>query len=94
MKTNRNVKNKLKQVIVNKDSLIELDELHIILLEKTSTGEQKDIEQIKKQFELYELYKNLNPRYFEEVIPLKEAISTFIAAAGCWLTSSRPLRSP
>lgn len=74
MKTNRNVKNKLKQVIVNKDSLIELDELHIILLEKTSTGEQKDIEQIKKQFELYELYKNLNPRYFEEVIPLKEAI--------------------
>ena len=64
----------MKQVIVNKDSLIELDELHIILLEKTSTGEQKDIEQIKKQFELYELYKNLNPRYFEEGIPLKEAL--------------------
>jgi len=68
------VKNKMEQVIVNEDSLIELEELHIILLEKTSKAEQKDIEQTKKQIGLYELYKNLNPRYFEEGIPLNEAI--------------------
>ena len=67
-----NVIKKMKQVIVNKDSLIGLEELHIILLEKTKE-EQEDIELTKKQIELYEIYKNLNPGYFEEVIPLKEA---------------------
>ena len=74
MKAKMDVIKKMKQVIVNKDSLIGLEKLHITLLEKTSKVEQKDTEETKKQFELYELYKNLNPRYFEEGIPLKEAI--------------------
>lgn len=74
MKENMGVKKKMKQVMVNKDSLIGLEELHKILLEKTSKAEQEDSELTKKQVELYELYKDLNPRYIEEAIPLKEAI--------------------
>jgi len=61
----------MKQVTVKEDSLIELEDLYIILLKKTSKSEQKDIDEAKKQ---NELYKNLNPRYFEEGIPLKEAL--------------------
>jgi len=64
----------MKQVTVKEDSLIELEDLYIILLKKTSKSEQKDIDEAKKQNELNELYKNLNPRYFEEGIPLKEAL--------------------
>jgi hypothetical protein len=67
------MKSKMKQVIVNKDSLVGHEELHIILLKKASKEEQTDAELIKKQIELYELYKNLNPRYSDEVIPIKEA---------------------
>jgi hypothetical protein len=61
----------MKQVIVNEDTFIELEDLYTILLIKTSKEGQ-----IKKQIELFEFYKNLNPRYFEEAIPLKEAIET------------------
>jgi hypothetical protein len=73
MKSNKGMKSKMKQVIVNKDSLVGHEELHIILLKKASKEEQTDAELIKKQIELYELYKNLNPRYSDEVIPIKEA---------------------
>ncbi|MFX0082685.1 MAG: hypothetical protein ACFE94_13125 [Candidatus Hodarchaeota archaeon] len=62
----------MRQVIVNEDTIIELKDLYIVLSGKTSKEEQKDIEQIKKQIELFELFKNQNPRYFEEVIPLKD----------------------
>ena len=61
----------MKQVTVKEDSLIELEDLYIILLKETSKSEQKDIDEAKKQ---NDLYKNLNPRYFEEGIPLKEAL--------------------
>jgi len=74
MKNSRSMKSKLKQVTVKEDSRIELEDLHIILLKKTSKLEQKDINEAKKQNELYELYKNLNPKYFEEAIPIKEAL--------------------
>ncbi|MFX1346636.1 MAG: hypothetical protein ACFFAI_16185 [Promethearchaeota archaeon] len=63
----------MKQVIVNKDFLIELEELHIILLQKSTKDEQKDTELTKRKIELHELFKNLNPRYFGEIIPIKEA---------------------
>ncbi len=61
----------MKQVTVKEDSLFELEDLYIILLKETSKSEQKDIDEAKKQ---NDLYKNLNPRYFEEGIPLKEAL--------------------
>ncbi|MFW9941402.1 MAG: hypothetical protein ACFFFT_10215 [Candidatus Thorarchaeota archaeon] len=63
----------MKQVMVDKDSLIELEELYIILLQKTSKDKQKDTELTKRKIELHELFKNLNPRYFGEVIQIKEA---------------------
>jgi len=42
-------------------------------LKKVSKTRKKDIEVAKKQYELYEIYKNLNPRYFENQITLKDA---------------------
>ncbi|MFW9881316.1 MAG: hypothetical protein ACFFG0_50270 [Candidatus Thorarchaeota archaeon] len=74
MKKKMSVKNIRKQVIVNVDSQIELEDLYIILLDKASKEKQQEIEQIKKQSEIFELYKNFNPRYLEEANPIKEAI--------------------
>ena len=52
------------------EDLIEFTGLYIIILLKfSSTQRHKDIDEATKQ---YELYKNLNPRYSENIIPLKE----------------------
>ncbi len=59
-------------LIKKKDTLVELEELFIVLLKKVSKTKEKDIE-VKKQYELYEIYKNINPRYFENQITLKDA---------------------
>jgi len=47
--------------------------LIIIHLKQNSTQNHNNIEKAKEQFELYEKYKYLNPRYFEIISPLKEA---------------------
>ena len=60
----------MEQALVKKDVPVEIEELHVILMKKVSKREQEDIEEAKKQ---NELYKNLNPRYFEKRISLKEA---------------------
>ena len=60
------------QVIQKKQNLVELEELFILLIKKVSKTKEKDIE-VKKQYELYKIYKNLNPRYFENKITLKDS---------------------
>jgi hypothetical protein len=45
----------------------------IILLKLNSTQKQNTIEKARLRSELFEIYKNLNPRYFEIVISVKEA---------------------
>ena len=70
---NVNVKKEMEQKLVKENDPIEFSELFIILLKHSSKQEQKDIEKINKQHEIYEQYKNLNPKYSENIIPLKEA---------------------
>ena len=68
-----NVKKKMEQKLVKKNDLIESLGLYINLFKHDSTQKQGDIEEAKKQYKLYELYKTVNPRYSENIIPLKEA---------------------
>ncbi|MFX1376896.1 MAG: hypothetical protein ACFFA0_13910 [Promethearchaeota archaeon] len=49
----------MEQIIVKEDSPVELEELHIVLLKKSSKSIQKDTEEFKKRYDLFELYKNL-----------------------------------
>jgi hypothetical protein len=55
-------------------SVIKENKLYVILLSDSLNSEQKHIQEVKNQYRLYELYKNLNPKYSEEIIPLNEAI--------------------
>ena len=52
---------------------VKISGLFIILMRQNSPQKQNDIKKVNQQFELYELYKILNPRYFEIVSSLKEA---------------------
>jgi len=63
----------MEQKLVRKNDLIDSSGLYIILLKHDSKQEKRDIEEVKKQYKLYELYKILNPKYSENIIPLKEA---------------------
>ena len=54
-------------------NVIKESKLYVILLKHSSDSEQKDIKEAKNHYILYELFKNLNPKYTEEIIPLKEA---------------------
>ncbi|MFW9876341.1 MAG: hypothetical protein ACFFG0_24870 [Candidatus Thorarchaeota archaeon] len=68
----------MEQKLVKKNDLMESLELDIILLKYNLRLEhfkqkQRDIEEARKEHELYELYKTFNPRYSENIIPLKEA---------------------
>ncbi|MFX1425613.1 MAG: hypothetical protein ACFFBE_04115 [Promethearchaeota archaeon] len=60
-----NVKKKIEE-----NDQIKFLHLYIILWNYSPTKRQKDIEEAQRQ---YELYKDLNPRYFENIITLKEA---------------------
>ena len=51
----------------------ENEDIYVILLKYRPNLKQVSIEEGKKQYKLYELYKNLNPKYSEEIIPLNEA---------------------
>jgi hypothetical protein len=64
------LKRKVEPKLIKEDNPIDLLGLIIIILKPSSTEKQRDIEEAKKQ---YKLYKNLNPQYFENIIPLKEA---------------------
>ena len=61
--------------IIGQELVKEYDsvELYVILRTYLNKREQSNIEETIKQHELYERYKNLNPRYSEVAIPLKEA---------------------
>ena len=73
LKKNVNVNKIMVQKLVKENDPIEFLELFVILLKHSSKQEQKDIEKVNKQHEIYEQYKNLNPKYSENIIPLKEA---------------------
>jgi len=59
------------QVIIDKNSNVEVEDLYIIL---KKTSKQEDAEEVNEQYELYEFFKDLNPRYFEESIPVKDVM--------------------
>ena len=61
----------MEQVIIDKNSNIEVEELYISLKKATK---QEVAEEGKKQYELHEFLKDLNPRYFEESIPVKDVM--------------------
>lgn len=58
---------------VKEKSPIKFSGIIVFLLKQNSTQKQNNVEKANQQFELYELYKDLNPRYFEILSPLKEA---------------------
>ena len=68
-----NVSRKMGGKVVKEDNPIELSALFIIILKPSSIQRQKNIEEAQKQYKLYKLYKNLNPKYFENIISLKRA---------------------
>lgn len=61
----------MEQVIIDKNSNIEVEELYIGL---KKVSRQEDVEEDDKQYELHEFFKDLNPRYFEESIPVKDVM--------------------
>ena len=62
---------KMDQLLIEEDTLIELEELHVILIKDLSEGKETANIEAKK---LHELYGCLNPRYFENGITPKEAL--------------------
>jgi hypothetical protein len=58
-KHNRNEKKEVKQKLVRNKNLIEFVKLYIILTK------QKDNKKLEKQYDLYEQFKTLNPKYSE-----------------------------
>jgi hypothetical protein len=64
----------MAQNMVKKDSDVELEELYMILLKKPSKSIQKLSEENIKQVELHDLFKDINPIFFGEAIPVKDAM--------------------
>ncbi|MFX1277809.1 MAG: hypothetical protein ACFFA3_00225 [Promethearchaeota archaeon] len=65
----------MTQIIAKEDTPVELEDLHIILAKRKLKLKTKITEETKKQqCELYELFKEFNPNYFEEAIPVKNAL--------------------
>ncbi len=71
MKKNMSVMKNMDQLLIEEDTPIELEELHVILIKSISKHKEEDYKIDKKQ---YELYNRLNPRYFENAITPKEAL--------------------
>jgi hypothetical protein len=67
------IRKKMGQEPAKEEDLIGYLELYTIFSKHDSKQEKRDIEEFNKQLELYELFKTLNPRYFENIVPLKEA---------------------
>jgi hypothetical protein len=70
-KKKKRVISKLEQTIIDKNSIIEGEELHITL---RKTQKKEDSEDTTKQYELHEFLMNLNPHFIEESTPVKDAI--------------------
>jgi len=75
----RNILGRAEILLKNKNNIkknlecFENEDLYVILLKYRSTLKQESIEEAEKQYELYELYKDLNPKYSEEIMLLNEA---------------------
>jgi hypothetical protein len=67
------LKSKIEKKLVKENYPIEFSGMLIIILKLRSTKRQKHIEEAQKQYRISEIYKNFNPKYSENVIPLKEA---------------------
>ena len=67
-KHNMNGKKEMKNKLVRNNELIESVKLYIILTKKI------DIEKIKKQYELYEQFNTLNPKYSVTHFPRSSAL--------------------
>ncbi|MFX1479785.1 MAG: hypothetical protein ACFFCI_16805 [Promethearchaeota archaeon] len=63
----------VKKKNVKEKNPIKISGIIIFLLKQNSTQKQINVEKANQQFELYELYKDLNPRYIEILSPLKKA---------------------
>ncbi|MHA2131722.1 MAG: hypothetical protein ACW99L_17275 [Promethearchaeota archaeon] len=61
----------MTQSVLKEEIPFEIDELFKNQLKKYLATVREDKESVKEQYELFEI---LNPRYFEEGIPLKEAL--------------------
>jgi len=64
------LKKKMDQLLIEEDTLIELEESPVILIKNLSKGKETANIEAKKRYELYEC---LNTRYFENGITPKEA---------------------
>ena len=64
----------MTQIIVKEDSPVEPEDLHLIILKKKIKPIDKIDEELKKQYKLYGLFKEFNPKFYEEAIPLKNAL--------------------
>lgn len=64
--------------MVYTNSNVEFEELNIILLKKSLKPEQKYSEEGKTH--LHELFKNLNPHFFEVAIPVKAVMQRVYAS--------------
>ncbi len=71
MKKNISVSKKLDQLLIEEDTPIELEELHVVLIK--SISKRKEIANIESR-KHYELYNCLNPRYIENAITPKKAL--------------------
>jgi len=60
----------MDQLLIEEDTLIELEESPVILIKNLSKGKETANIEAKKRYEFYEC---LNPRYFENGITPKEA---------------------
>ena len=67
------VEKNLECNVIEENKPSEIEELYVILLNHSSSSEHEYLEEARNQYKLYELFKNLNPKYSEEIIPLKEA---------------------
>jgi len=63
------VMKKMNQFLIEESTPIKLEKLHLILLKKISEIEERANNEAQEQ---YELYKWLNPRYFEHGITPKD----------------------
>jgi hypothetical protein len=61
----------MEQVIIDENSNIEIEKLYIIL---RKAQKQVETEEITQQYKLHEFFRDLNPRYVEEGVRIKDAM--------------------
>jgi len=68
----------MEKVIIDENSKIKNEELHIVLRKTSKLTEKEDI---RKGHDLYEFFRDLNPRYLEEGISTKDAMNRIYSSA-------------